>query len=601
MWFFLVVVVGIIALGIWMWKRPDPVERDQARAEQHDLWLEQVDAQMAHAVRLMENNPANFQRAYELFEDLAKNYELAQAYVYMGLMHLRGQGREVSPEHAIGYLEKAFRLGSEDAAYQLGQMFEQKDNIEKAQYWYRHAVAKGHLDAQYRLNDMVSEDPLQSVEQRIQLLKNNADEGHSNSQYQLAQHYLRTHETVPALEYLFLAASQDHAAAHQQLFEFYRHGEYVEADTAKALKHLKRAVELGEHSALYTYYAAVLRGDIDVDQRQRVYHDLLKKGKAQKQAAAKALLGDAHFHGWYLDRHETLGYRFWLEAAADQDAHALKQLAALYVEGHDLVGQDQAEKALEYYTLADQISADADTKIGIALCYLHGIGVTQDVARARRMLTEAAAQYWHYTVSNEADLYYVIGRHYTRDNYPRADQDKARAYFQRAVELGHAEAAWQLYQAELKRDSAVESSSVIHTLKRAADLGHVLAQRELGKRYLYGQGIEQEISTAVDYLQQAVQQNDAAAKTLLAEIYEQGIGGEVDLAQAIDYYQRAAQQLDADALSHLGRLYTKGEGLERDLAQAQQLLSKAASMGHIEAQQQLDNIHAYLQMKKPQY
>ena len=600
MWFFLVVVLGIVALGIWMWKRPDPVERDQARAEQHDLWLEQVDAQMAHALRLLESNPPNFGRAYELFEDLAKNYQLAQAYVYMGLMHLRGQGREVSPDHATGYLEKAFRLGSEDAAYQLGQMFEQQNDVEKAQYWYRHAVAKGSLEAQYRLNDMTSEDSLQSVEQRIQLLKNNADEGHSSSQYQLAQHYFKTDDSIAGLHYLFRAASQDHAAAHQQLFELYSQGQYLEANPNKALEHLKHAIHLGEHSALYVYYAAVLRGDIDVDQRQRIYHDLLKKGKEQKQAAAKALLGDAHFHGWYLDRNETLGYRFWLEAAADHDVHALKQLAALYVEGHDLVGQDQTEKALEYYALADQIAADADTKIGMALCYLQGIGVAQDVTRARSMLSEAAAQYWRYSVTNEADLYHMIGRHYARESYPRASQDKARAYFHRAAELGHAEAAWQLYQLELKAQLNATSTAV-NTLKHAADLGHVIAQRELGKRYLRGQGVEQDITTAVDYLQYAAQQQDAAAKTLLAEMYEKGMGGEINLAQAIEYYKKAAEQLDADALSHLGRLYTKGEGVERDLVQAQQLLEKAAWMGHLDAQAQLENIHAYLHLKAPEF
>ena len=39
MWFMLILILGILGLGFWMWKRPDPVERDQAKAVQHDLWL----------------------------------------------------------------------------------------------------------------------------------------------------------------------------------------------------------------------------------------------------------------------------------------------------------------------------------------------------------------------------------------------------------------------------------------------------------------------------------------------------------------------------------------------------------------------------------
>ncbi len=32
MWFLLVLILGIGALAFWMWKRPDPVKRDQAKA-----------------------------------------------------------------------------------------------------------------------------------------------------------------------------------------------------------------------------------------------------------------------------------------------------------------------------------------------------------------------------------------------------------------------------------------------------------------------------------------------------------------------------------------------------------------------------------------
>lgn len=67
MWFLLVLILGIVALGIWMWKRPDPVTRDQARAVQHDLWIEQIEAQLKHAARLStEGQQSSYARAYQI-------------------------------------------------------------------------------------------------------------------------------------------------------------------------------------------------------------------------------------------------------------------------------------------------------------------------------------------------------------------------------------------------------------------------------------------------------------------------------------------------------------------------------------------------------
>lgn len=604
MWFFLILFVAIAALAIWMWKRPDPVVRDQAKAEQHDLWLEQVDAQMQHAARLLEATPPNYERAYSLFQDLAKQHELPQAYKHMGLMHWRGQGREVNEEHALGYLEKAFRLGSDDAAYALGQFFEQKQDQEKVLYWYRHAVARGNLEAQYRLAELDTGKTEQSEQQRFELLKQNAGHGHAQSQYQLSQYYfdLPSPNIQLGLEYLFLAAEQQHVAANQKLYECYERGRYVEANRKQALVYLKRAIELGEQTDLRIYQQAVLMGDIDVDQRQRVHHDLLKQGKELKQASAKALLGDAHFHGWYLDKNETLGYRFWVEAAQDQDPHALRQLAALHAEQHEIVGADSVDKAFVLYSQAENIQPHINSQMGLALCYLKGIGVEKDVAQAQALITQAVAKHWQYAVKSEADLYMVIGRFYQQVDYPLATQDKAMTYFKHAMDLGSADAAWHIYHSEKQNsDGLIPSETVQTALKASADLNHVQAQRLLAQAYLKGDVVEQNMGLAVHYFEQAAAKNDAVALNALGEIYEKGLSQDADLSLAVTYYEKAAALLNADALNHLGRLYIKGEGVMRDLQQAQVLLKKASAMQHVGAQEQLANIQAYFAMQESKF
>ncbi len=226
MWFLLVLILGIGALAIWMWKRPDPVKRDQAKAVQHDLWIEQIDAQLKHAARLSSDpEHPNYERAYQIYQGLAQQQEIPQAYVGMGLMHLQGLGHEQNTEKAISYLDKAFRLGSDEAAYHLGQIHEgeayQQADPEKALYWYRHAVARGNLDAQYRITELSStegqpQNEMTAEKQRLALLIQNAGQGHANSQYQLAQYYLAdstAQDLVQGIHYLFLAAQQDHLAA----------------------------------------------------------------------------------------------------------------------------------------------------------------------------------------------------------------------------------------------------------------------------------------------------------------------------------------------------------------------------------------------------
>ena len=66
------------------------------------------------------------------------------------------------------------------------------------------------------------------------------------------------------------------------------------------------------------------------------------------------------------------------------------------------------------------------------------------------------------------------------------------------------------------------------------------------------------------------------------------------MVQALNAYQHAAQLMNADALSRLGYLYIHGIGVERDLKIAAQHLQKAALQGHLEALEQLENIHAFL-------
>ncbi|QIC65084.1 tetratricopeptide repeat protein [Acinetobacter schindleri] len=605
MWFLLVLILGIVALGIWMWKRPDPVTRDQARAVQHDLWIEQVEAQLKHAARLStEGQQSNYARAYQIYQDLAQQQEIPQAYVGMGLMQLKGLGRPQSTENAINLFENAFRLGSDEAAYHLGQVFEddryQHRDREKALYWYRHAVARGNLEAQYRITEL--SEPIQDAaeQHRLQLLIQNADQGHSGSQYQLAQYYLAegtTQDLSLGIHYLFLAAQQDHLEATQQIAQLYASGELLPQDQSKALRFIKQSVNLGDQNGLYDYYAGVLLGTIDVDQRQRILQHLQQLSYEHKDAQAKTLLGLAYFYGWFVDKNETMAFRYWSEAANTQFPQALCMIAALYYESY-LVAHEP-EKAFELYQHALQNDPDHGfSQMGLALCYLNGVGVAKDTAKATQMIQEIAQQE-QLAAQSEADLIYIVGRFYGLPEYPLPTREKAIQYLNQAVAKGSSKAAWYLYQAYsgFYPVFEVNEEQAKRYLHQAAQFGHAHAQAQLGMNYLKGEGIEQEIALGLNYLKQAAAQQNAMALNALGEVMEHGIGVEANIDQAIQFYHKAAAQVNADAYGHLGRVYTKGIGVDRDVTLARAWLEKGSLLGHAASQEQLNNLNAYLQMK----
>lgn len=597
MWFLLLMLVGGGGLALWMWKRPDPVMRDQANIVQHDLWLENIDARLDFAARLTrEAGQENYQRAYQIYEDLNKQHELPQALTQMGLMMWHGHGRDQNQQHAIGLLEKAFRLGGDEAAYQLG-MLHQDDlaDTEKARYWFSHAAALGHVDAQYKLNALMSDQPDDQLDQqRLDLLKRNAQSGHAGSLYQLAQHAL--FQTTPpqiseGLDALFQATTLRSLPACQQLYEFYHFGKFVEKDRHSALHYMKTSIMLGAQGLMPTYQQAVLMGQYDVDQRQRVLSDLMAKSREQQDPQAKTLLGHAYFHGWHVEKNQTMAYRYWSEAAQFGSTDALCALAALYFEQHLL--DEPQEKAFALYSQAEQKESNYISQMGLALCHIYGIGTVQDMSKAQNLIQLAALKGWQYVVNSSADLHYVIGLFCCMDCYPYSSKDKAIGFLQQAAKLGSKDALWTLHQlyAGVYATDLMDHKQAWLYLQKAADAGQAEAQLKLAQDLMKNPDQQ---AQAFNYLQQAAVEKPAA-QNLLAELYEHGIAIDPDLAQALDYYLQAAAGANPDAYANLGRMYLYGHGVERNIGVAKAWLEKGSRMQHAQSISLLKNIEDYLQ------
>lgn len=98
------------------------------------------------------------------------------------------------------------------------------------------------------------------------------------------------------------------------------------------------------------------------------------------------------------------------------------------------------------------------------------------------------------------------------------------------------------------------SQEAVKWYRRAAELGHTLAQHNLGNAYAFAQGIEQNHELAVKWWRKAAEQGDAIPQYQLGLSYEKGNGVEKDLEKARYWYQQSADRGYAKASVALTRL-----------------------------------------------
>ena len=123
--------------------------------------------------------------------------------------------------------------------------------------------------------------------------------------------------------------------------------------------------------------------------------------------------------------------------------------------------------------------------------------------------------------------------------------------------------------------------------RMAAAQGDADAQCELGKRYLTGQGVEQNYELSAQWYRKAALQGNANGQYSLGMLYEVGFGVSKSQTDAVRWYKMAAEQGLADAQYSLGVMYDQGRGIAPNHAKAAEWYRKAAEQGHAQAQRAL--------------
>jgi len=187
------------------------------------------------------------------------------------------------------------------------------------------------------------------------------------------------------------------------------------------------------------------------------------------------------------------------------------------------------------------------------------------------------------SVQEELGLAYYNG---TIGNKP--DYEKAVKYFHKAAKLGNVYAQYNLglcYDTGIGvEQDYTEAAKWYH---KSAEQGYTDAQNNFGLCYELGHGVEQDYDEAVKWYRKAVEQGNSHAQCNLGLCYELGHGLEQDYDEAVKWYHKSAGQGNETAQSNLGTCYKLGQGVTQSYAEAVKWFRMAVEQGYAPAQNKL--------------
>ncbi len=192
---------------------------------------------------------------------------------------------------------------------------------------------------------------------------------------------------------------------------------------------------------------------------------------------------------------------------------------------------------------------------------------------------------------------FELGERYQQGTGIPKDSASAFGWYEKAANLGHLEAQKRLAQMYAHGDG-VQLDQTQSTLwwHRAAEQNDPESQLELGQRYLSGNGTDRDRDDASHWFQAAAvgfqrraDAGDALAAETLGDMYYSGEGVERSYPDARHYYEIDSSPRTSSGQRNLGKIYLNGMKVKADRRKGISLLQAAARQGDLEAQRLLKN------------
>ena len=156
---------------------------------------------------------------------------------------------------------------------------------------------------------------------------------------------------------------------------------------------------------------------------------------------------------------------------------------------------------------------------------------------------------------------------------------------------------WQLYRSAkelLDRESdAYDPNTAVDLLIEAAGLGCSVAKYRLGKMFLRGEDVPQNIDYALRWLEESVSEGNQYAEYLLGKTLLRGEEAEQDIPRAESLLRRSSAQGNRYASYTLGKTLLDGVLLLQDIPEAIRLLTDSADKGFAAGQYQMGKLLYY--------
>ncbi|MBQ8907663.1 MAG: SEL1-like repeat protein [Clostridia bacterium] len=373
--------------------------------------------------------------------------------------------------------------------------------------------------------------------------------------------------------WLRVAAEFGSAPAAYEIARCYEVGDGMEVSHRYSLYWLTRAAKAGQAEAVFKLAKMYATGD----------------GVEKNVAVASSLVVTAHPHSLgeflfskKLGRGERVSIPDIEIPTREEDRFALGVQA-----------EQEAEPAIaaNIYFLCIR-GGNVSANYNLACCYAEGKGVAKDEGEARRRFEAAANEANHTGAMMKLADYLIHGIG------GEADREAGIAYYERAVALGVAEAAYRLAQ-EYHHGEGSDMGKAYRWYEKAAAMKHVEAKREadiLREKIavLYDNAVAaqqaEEYDKAFQLYSLAAKMSHAGACYRLAQMYQNGVGTKRNMRRAVYYYNEASKQGHLGSVYCLGVCYFKGEGVACDYNVANRLLTIAAKQGYGDSQQMLNEM-----------
>ncbi|MBZ0218379.1 MAG: peptidoglycan-binding protein [Fimbriimonadaceae bacterium] len=250
-------------------------------------------------------------------------------------------------------------------------------------------------------------------------------------------------------------------------------------------------------------------------------------------------------------------------------------IALGFIAASQVLATNDPERALQLAVLAHEI----DASIGNYALYPRFMEQRLQSHAGYRLqdLMVSAAEYGNLTAQRDLGLEYVASE----------DIEHVRlgiGLIRRMADLGD-----RLAQRELgklyKNGKGVEKNRTIAFawLLKAAEAGDGEAQLQIGKAYYYGRGTQKNIEEAYKWFERASIANITKGHFYLGYLTGRGEGTPKDDEKAVEHYHRAAELGDRDAMLNLGIRYQVGRGVSKDLSEAANWYRQAMDAGNLRA------------------